>query len=363
MTQDGLQPRERTRVCYYMQTHKGPEQIARLVRIIKQGSPGSIVLIDHDVSGERLDPALFSDLSDVYSIGTSGGYGDFSHIDRLLAAVDWLDDHGMQFDWLQNLTGQDYPLRPIADIEQAISAGGFDGYMQYAPVFPERTPADADWGAGPAYRLCTPFDSAMRFDYSHRRFGMPSELKQRLLRPFMVVNYLQSWFTISLAFSSAGWRRKTTIFNDDFILYGGSFFCALSASCLRYVRDYAVANPDIVQYFRTMAGPDELFFQTVLINSGKFRISPAGTHYVYFPGGKYNHPKTLDESDLPMMIGSGAHWARKFDSGAEVLAVLDRRVRPDAVPPRPDKAGCATGSFVHVQLLEADSPDAGMLQA
>ena len=131
-------------------------------------------LIDHDVAGRPLDRALFDDLSDIYLIGTSGGYGDFSHIYRILAAVDWLDDHGMQFDWLQNLSGQDYPLRPVADIEQAISVGGFDGYMQYAPVFPERTPADADWGAGPAYRLSPPFDSAMRFDYSHRRFGMPT---------------------------------------------------------------------------------------------------------------------------------------------------------------------------------------------
>jgi len=350
-------------MCYYMQTHKEPEQIARLVRAIKEGSPGSIVLIDHDVSAAPLDRTLFDDLSNVHFIGTCGGYGDFSHVDRILAAVDWLDDHGMQYDWLQNLTGQDYPLRPIADIERAISVGGFDGYMQYAPVFPERTPLDADWGAGPAYRLCTPFDTAMRFDYSHRRFGMPTELKQRLLRPFMIVNYIQSWFTISLAFSSAGFRRKTTIFNDDFILYGGSFFCALSASCLRYARDFAAENPDIVKYFRTLAGPDELFLQTALVNSGKFRISPLGTHYVYFPGGRYNHPKTLGTADLPMMLASGAHWARKFDSGTEVLDVLDRRVRPDSMMPRPTRAGGSTESIVHVPLLEADSSDAGMLQA
>ena len=51
MSQDGFQPREPARVCYYMQTHKAPEQIARLVRTIKEGSPGSIVLVDHDVSG------------------------------------------------------------------------------------------------------------------------------------------------------------------------------------------------------------------------------------------------------------------------------------------------------------------------
>jgi hypothetical protein len=329
MSQDDYQPEKPARMCYYLQTHKAPEQIVRLVARIKDGSPGSIVLIDHDVSAPPLDSSLFSDLSDVYLIGTRSGYGDISHIYRILAAVDWLDDHGMQFDWLQNLTGQDYPLRAIADIEQAVAAGGFDGYMQYAPVFPERTPADADWGAGPAYRLCTPFDSAMRFDYAHRRFGMPSARKQRLLRPFMVVNWLQPWFTVSLAFSTVGVRRKKTIFNADFVLYGGSFFCALSAACMRYARDFAAENPDVVDYFSTMAGPDELFLQTALINSGKFRISPLGTHYVNFAGGHYNHPKVLGVDDLPLMLDSGAHWARKFDAGADVLDVLDQHIGLD----------------------------------
>ena len=79
MNQVGFQPREPTRMCYYMQTHKAPEQIARLVRAIKEGSPGSIVLIDHDVSDAPLDHTRFDDLSDVYFIGTVGGYGEFAY--------------------------------------------------------------------------------------------------------------------------------------------------------------------------------------------------------------------------------------------------------------------------------------------
>ena len=98
-----------------------------------------------------------------------------------------------------------------------------------------------------------------------------------------------------------------------------------------------------------MAGPDELFLQPVLVNSGKFRVSPAETHYVYFPGGKYNHPKTLGISDLPMMLDSGAHWARKFDSGTEVLDVLDRRVRPDSMMLRPTWPGGSTDASCTVR--------------
>ena len=66
MSQDSFPPREPTRMCYYMQTHKEPGQIVRLVRTIKEGSPGSIVLIDHDVSAEPLDRSLFDGMSDIY---------------------------------------------------------------------------------------------------------------------------------------------------------------------------------------------------------------------------------------------------------------------------------------------------------
>jgi hypothetical protein len=319
------------RVCYYLQTHTRPTQILRLVTLIKEGSPGSVVVIDHDASRAPLDASLFWSLPDVHVLNGPGGYGDFSHLDRYFAAVEWLDAQGITFDWLQNMTGQDYPLRPIAELERAVADSGVDGYLQYAPVFPERTPPAADWGAGPEYRLCKPFDTRMRFDYRHCWVGRPTRTKQQWLRPIMIINLLQPWVRVSLGFSTVGFRRNSTIFSDDFICYGGSFFCVLAAHCVRYAREFARTNPDIVAYFRTMPAPDEVFLQTVLVNSGKFRLVPSGTHYIDFSRSRNNHPKTLGMADLAAMIASGAHWARKFDPSvdSEVLDVLDRRVRKE----------------------------------
>lgn len=326
---DNISQEAPVRVCYYMQTHTKPAQIARLVNIIKSGSPNGIVLIHHDCSKTHLDASMFRSIPDVHLIDGPGGYGDFSHLDRYFKAVDWLDDHGVKFDWLQNLSGQDYPLQPIEDIEQAVAGSTFDGYIQYAPVFPERTPADVDWGAGPQYRLCSPFDTAMRFDYAHRWIGRPTPAKQRWLRPVMITNLIQPWVRVSLGFSTVGIRRKSTIFNDDFICYGGSFFSILSADCVRYARDFARANPDVVRFFRTMPAPDEVFLQTVLVNSGKFRLNPDGKHYIDFSKSRNNHPKVLGMADMPAMLASGAHWARKFnpDTDSEVLDLLDQYVR------------------------------------
>lgn len=320
------------RVCYYMQTHTRPAQIERLVRLIKRGcSPESVVVVNHDSSGSPLDAGLLESLPGVYVIKGPSGYGDFSHLDGYFAAVDWLDAHGVEFDWLQNMTGQDYPLKPIAEIEHNLVNSGVDGYLQYTPIFPERTPPYADWGAGPEFRLDTPFNTSMKYEYKSWRIGRPTTVIQRLLRPVMVLNLVQPWVRVSLAYSSVGVRRRNTKFSDDFILYGGSFFCALSAPCVRYVRDFVRDNPEIVAFFRSMLAPEEVFLQTVLVNSKKFRLVPDGKHYIDFTNSWNNHPKMLGVADLPAMFASGAYWARKFDSSqdAEILDILDRHLIKD----------------------------------
>lgn len=316
------------RVCYYLQTHTLPEQVTRLVGVIKRGSPHSVVLIGHDASGQPLDTGRLEAWPGVHVITEPGAYGDFSHLDRYFAAVDWLDAHEVAFDWLANISGQDYPVRSIAEIERSLASSDADGFLQYSPVFPERTPPDADQGAGPRYRLCNSFDARARYDYRHWRLGRPTRAKQRWLRPLMVLNFLQPWVRVSLAFSTIGVRRLHTVFTDDFICYGGTFFCTLSAACVRYARDFARDNPRIVDFFRSTLAPDEAFLQTVLVNSGKFRLDPDARRYSDYSSSRNNHPKVLATADLDNVLASGAHWARKFDSthDARVLDLLDRRV-------------------------------------
>ena len=125
-------------MCYHIQTHTWPEQVTRLVEVIKRGSPGSAVLISHDVAGPPLDVRQLEAMPGVHVFVHAGGYGGFSHIDRFFAAVDWLEEHGVEYDWLETITGQDFPLRPIAKIERAIAE------LTRTPVvradLPDRTP-------------------------------------------------------------------------------------------------------------------------------------------------------------------------------------------------------------------------------
>jgi hypothetical protein len=325
--------RTRTNVVYFLQTHHKPAQIARLVQVITAGSPDAIVLISHDAAGSALDVAGLQALGNVHVLLHQGGYGDFSHLDRYFAAVDWLDAHGIDYEWLENLTGQDYPLRPIAEIEDALDATDSDGFLLYSPVFPERVPRGADQGTA-GYTLARAFDSTMRYDYRHWRLGKPSPAKQHLMRPLMALNFVQPWIRVSNSYASVGVRRRT-LFGSGFHCYGGSFFCTLRAECARYVRDYARANPDVVGFFRAALAPEEAFLHSVLVNSGRFSLTPDYKRYIDWTGCTHTHPRTLGIEDLDKLLASDAHWARKLDldKGARLFDVLDQRIRRAAGAP------------------------------
>jgi hypothetical protein len=319
--------RTHTNVVYFLQTHTRPAQVARLVRVITEGSPDAVVLISHDAAGRPLDVPGLRALGNVHVLRHRGGYGDFSHLDRYCAAIDWLDDNGIDYDWLENLTGQDYPLRPIAEIEDALAAADTDGFLQYSPVFPDRVPTDADRGTT-GFTLVRAFDATMRYDYRHWRLGKWRPARKHLMRPLMALNFMQPWIRVSNSYGAVGIRRST-VFGPGFHCYGGSFFCTLRAETARYVRNYARANPDVVAFFRATLAPEEVFLHSVLVNSGRFRLTPDYKRYIDWAGCRHTHPRTLGVEDLPAMLASDAHWARKLDleKGAKLFDILDQRIR------------------------------------
>src|SRR6201996_9318729 len=200
--------RTQTSVAYFLQTHTRPAQVARLVKVITEGNPSAVVLISHDVAGPALNVPALEALGNVHVLLHRGGYGDFTHLDRYFAAVDWLEAHGVDYDWLENLSGQDYPLRPIAEIENRLDTTSFDGFLLDSPGFPGRGPPDAPQGAASWYRLCPPFDASMRYDYQHWRVGKASDAMERLMHPLMALNLLQPWVRVSNSYATVGIRRR-----------------------------------------------------------------------------------------------------------------------------------------------------------
>jgi hypothetical protein len=307
------------RFCYHIQSHRSPDQLIRLVHAIKRYSPTSFVHVSHDRNGASIDIAELQALPDVVVQLHDGGYGDFSHVDRYIAAVDWLNGSGVPVDWMVNISGQDYPLRPLSDAERELADSGADGFLEYWDAFgPE-----SHW---PRHRVRS------RYLFQHRRLLPLGPRAKRLLRPVQVVNRVQPLVRLHVAYGLVAGVRARAPFGPDLRLHGGSAFASLGWPAVTYLREFLDRRPDVTAWFRRCLSPVEAVFQTVLCSSGRFNLVPDCKRYFDFRGSTLNHPKTLTAEDLPAALASGAHFARKFDYERypELIDQLDARLAATA---------------------------------
>jgi hypothetical protein len=269
--------------------------------------------VSHDLTGAPIDEAELHALTNVKVQRHLGGYGDFNHVDRYIAAVDWLRADGIAVDWLVNLTGQDYPLRRLAECEAELVAAGADGFVEHWPALgPE-----SHWGARKA---------RSRYFFHHRKLASLTPRGARLLRPVQVVNRIQPWLRVHVSYGLVlGRRVRVTPFGPDLVLHGGSAYSSLSWPAVEYLRDFLDHRPDVREHFRHTLSPEEAIFQTILASAGKFTLDPDGRRYFDFTGSTFNHPRVLTMADLPRAFASGAHFGRKFDGDRhpEVLDAID----------------------------------------
>jgi hypothetical protein len=300
------------RVCYDIQTHRDPEQIERLVRTLLTESPNAVVHISHDRRGPALDERALQAYGDVVVEPADGGYGDYSHVERHMQAIVWVLKHRPDVDWLVNITGQDYPIVPIATIERDLATSEADAFLEYHPGFG----AGSRW---PAHRVRS------RYYFRHRRFGALTPKWRDRLHPLQALNFVQPLVRFHVAYGVMIGRRARTPFTGAFKVHGGSAFMSLRRPVLEYLRDFEQQNPDIMEYFRHTLSPVEAVFPTILANAGKFILVNDCKRYFDFRNSSFNHPKLLTRADLPEVYASGAHFARKlqYHSDPEIFDLID----------------------------------------
>ena len=304
------------KVCYFIQSHKDPEQICRLVQVIKQLSPDAEVLISHDFSTSYLDMTLFSSLSNISLIRRERAAirGTFSLLEVYLDAVDWLFEHNSEFDWLVYLSGQDYPTQSLAEVEKFLAQTEYDGFMQYFNVLSP----ECSWGANRSYRR-----------YFCQYYHLPTWTRPFLQKISKIQDFTPIRFHWNISSGvMAGLRVKSVPFNEKFVCYGGWCWVTLSRKCVQFVRDYLREHPKLLKYYKRTICPEESLLQTVLINSGKFNICNDDKRYCYFPPQLNGFAKVLTAEDYPTLVDNDFHFARKVDPNQDktILNMLDAKL-------------------------------------
>jgi hypothetical protein len=301
-------------VCWYIQSHRNPEQLLRLVRTLRRGSTGPII-VTHDPSGEPIDPTSFVAIPRVHLVPppVRPVRGSFSgQLDPYLNAIEWLEQGQIGYDWLVNITGQDYPVSSLPDIEAFLDRADCDGFVRQWDVLA----ADSPWSRRKA-----------KARYWSRYWWLPARMRGplRALRWIGKVTPVRFYLDYG---ALVGIRRLSTPFNRTLRCRGGWAFWTLRHIAVLRLRQFLAARPDVERHYRRTVAPEESLVQTILGADPELRLVNDDLRYIDYSGAVGGSPRTLTVADLPRFRDGRYHFARKFDERVdrEVLDCIDREI-------------------------------------
>ena len=318
------------RVVYFIASHVNPEQIVRLVRACRSGSERSRVVIHHDYRVSNLEPSMLAGIENVdllqEQVPIEWGY--FTMCQMVLQSMQWLLDH-REFDWVVYLTGQDYPLQPVAEIERFLSSTPFEGFIEVKPV--EEVP----WVIG-AQRYLYNYYTLPKF----KGWGLVHGPLRRCTQAAIQAGRLPRLLVPQQRAAppdqfKIGWRPLLGPFGRDFRCYKGSCWWTLNRRCIEYMIRYARQNAKLRRHYqRILFAPNESFFISILKNNPQLNlVTDDNKRYITWSQTETGHPDILRAHDFDTLISSGKHFARKFDQRKDprILDLLDQHIGIPAV--------------------------------
>lgn len=291
--------------CYLLMCHTDPDAILRLVRRIRELSPHSEVLVRYE------NPALVDPL-DVEAAGgrpflsrARVSWGDFSLVEGELEALA-VARALTQCDYVTVISGQDYPVRDLADWEAEIRERRVDALFD--PL--QDQPDDHRW----RWTVLTP-PAGLRHDHSPGRRAVVragslwSDRATVLVKP----DEPRLWFGLRRHRESPPVRPVK---------------CAQWAVYHRRAIDSILlqdhARPELRTFFRTVRTPDEWYGPSLVCADPALRVGIGTTTGKFFPEGSPN-PVWVDEEVLSLL-------QRRYP------APFVRKVHPNGAPTVLDQA-------------------------
>ncbi len=309
------------RIAFLILNHRPPDQLLRLMAAIRLELATSPIVVHHDRFRANLDASTIDTIDNAYVLTSPAPvvWGDFSIVAACWRSMAWMSEH-LDFDWVVLLSGQDYPIKPLATLGEYLAGLQSDAVLRAAPI----------------HDLHSQVDLSRRYLYQYRpAAGHPSGQARTLLRrssgPLVnVINASQSQLHIyKLPIHMpwrVGWRAQSPPFTKENPCWQGTMWIALSRRGLDYLLAAIRRRPDYVDYYRRTIIPDESATSTLLCNAPDLRIESASLHFARWTNPVIGHPDTFSANDLDELLAAREYFARKFDLShdGKIFDALDR---------------------------------------
>jgi hypothetical protein len=334
------------RFAYIITCHKNAEQVLRLVAALN--SPDNTIVIHVSTTCEKgffdaLTSAIAKNkqLVNVFFCkrenGTLAGFGI---VKGSINGLNFLIKNNIEFDYVSLVSGQDYPIKSNVEINNFFEGSAGKLFLYYFPLTPKIYPDyyyDESWGPDrQIFRIdryhfiidgevlsIPELETARLVDHS-----LLSTIKIFLFESKKYIKQKRFKKELGLLLWSRVLPRKRKI-PDGFNIFGGITWWSINRDAAKYVLDQHFNNKRYRNFFRYTLIPDEMYFQTILLNS-PFAENCVNNDLrdIEWTGGDGTHPVIFKTEHLNRLKESTDLFARKFDINVDsnVLDLIDKEL-------------------------------------
>lgn len=271
------------KLAHLLLVHKNPLQVKRLINCLNHDD--SDIFIHLDLKCDLAEYKNLASTKNVHFIKNriKVKWGGYSTLQATINGFEEILRNGSVYSHINLLSGQDYPLKDITQIQDFLFKNQDKSFIEYHSI-------DEEWYNG-RIRIAK---------YSFGDFEFPGN---DMLERF--VNFMTP-------------KRKIPL---NLKPYGRSNWLTITPVSARYAIDFLNKHPSLKRYFKMMWGSDEVVIQTILLNSS-MKDTIINDNLRYIELGENAHPKILTSADIDVLINSGKLFARKFDFHTD-MTILD----------------------------------------
>lgn len=285
-------------------SHDNPDQLVRLCRALGALYDRPPIVCHHDFTRSSIDQSKFADNVCFVDEPAITGWAEWGVTAGLLKAIDLLySRHDPE--WFTLLSAADYPIKPASVVRTDLEQCGVDALMDLRPIGAFFSPARHEGCRDPSLAHHDNQQLAAR-RYLHARMNLAPSVNGRQPR------------SIRLPF-----QAPFGPFTNDYLCYVGSLWFTANRRAAAKLINLSERDRATVNYMKRRWHATESFVHSVLGNCSDISIDLNSRRFARWTKNAAN-PNNLGLEDLPDMLASTAHFARKFVHGSPVLDQLDK---------------------------------------
>jgi len=281
------------RIAHIIMAHKAPKQLARLIENLNHPQFDFYIHIDSKIPMDSFK--YLSDIPNVYFIKNrkNCNWGGNSLLIGIISALDEVLSQNKHYDFLNLLSGQDYPIATPDQICNFFSLHPEKNFISYDPH------TNTQWWN----------QAKMRYEKYH----------------FTDLNFKWKYFAERIVNKLLP-NRKFPIYSE---LYGSckSTWWTISTDCAKLIARELTTNKKLINFIKYSWGTDEFVVATIIMNSDfKQDVINDNLRYIDWSEGNPN-PKMLGINDFEQIKSSQNLFARKFDIefDSDILDAIDKK--------------------------------------